>query len=89
MTRDELHLLCVAPEIVIVDLADVALDSLYRALLVQHPALEAVPLPTDSRVHHAARDILLPLHSLRRAVRRYRRVTERLALDLRRDDLPF
>jgi hypothetical protein len=46
MTVDELRRLLIAPEIIVLDVALAALRALERALLLEHPLLEAPPRPT-------------------------------------------
>ena len=57
MTPDELHRLLIAPEIIVVDLADAALLALERALLAEHPLLETLRRTTEHPPvrRHAAR----------------------------------
>jgi hypothetical protein len=89
MTRAELHLLLLAPELVVIDVTLAALDSLLRALHAQHPTLAAPIEAREPPVLRDARRILVPLRGLRRSLRVYRRAVECLARDLQRDDLPF
>jgi hypothetical protein len=89
MTRRQLHRLLVAPETLVVDLADAALLALERALRLQHPRLDVDPSATDPDVRQRAREILHPASRLRRALRAYRRALERQLRNIHADDWPF
>jgi hypothetical protein len=78
---NDLRRLVAAPELLVCDLAEHALDVLVRALLVEHPAL-AEQESYESRVGRRARDVVRVASRLRRAL-----VTYRLAVDETLDDL--
>jgi hypothetical protein len=88
MTVDQLRRLLIAPEIIVVDLADAALSALRRAILVEHPTLTDLPDADDSDVRRRAAVVLHHAARLRRALRTYRRAVDRV-LDAPRDELPF
>jgi hypothetical protein len=89
MTRRQLHRLLVAPETLVVDLADAALLALERALRLEHHRLDVDPAADDPEVRRRARNILRPAARLRRALRSYRTAIERQLRDAQRDDWPF
>lgn len=89
MTVDELRRLVVAPEIIVVDIADAALVALRRALLVEHPTLGAACADDDCNVRRRAAAVLRAAAGLRRALRLYRTAVECVIEDHARDDLPF
>jgi hypothetical protein len=89
MTRRQLHRLLVAPESLVVDLADAALLALERALRLEHPRLDVDPGADDPEVRRRAREILRPAARLRRALRRYRRALERQLRDAHGQHSPF
>lgn len=76
MTVDELRRLLIAPEIIVLDLAVASLRALERALLLEHPLLDAPPSADDPLVRQRARAVLLRAARLRRDLRVYRRVVE-------------
>lgn len=91
MNSEQRRLLCAAPEIVVVDLADAALGALVLALTLEHPSLDAFDNPWI-----AAPPTLLRARRLVRAARRLRDDLDRYRLDVDRalrDDpgqsLPF
>jgi hypothetical protein len=88
MTPQQMHRLLVAPESLVVDLADAALLALERALRLEHPHLDVDPA-ADPEVRQRAREILRPAARLRRALRGYRRALERHLREARGDDWPF
>jgi len=89
MTPSELHRLLIAPEIIVVDLALAALHALDRALLAEHPLIQAPPDPGDSLVQRRARYVLRRASRLRRALHDYRLVVDDILADsyLRDDPL--
>lgn len=90
MTPRARRRLLTAPELLVVDLADVTLRALLRAIDLEHPALDEEPAARDAPVRYRARALVHPARRLRRAIADYRRAVERLAADLHRDDdLPF
>jgi hypothetical protein len=89
MTPRQLHQLLVAPEIIVVDLADAALVALQRALRLEHPLLDAPPPTEHPPVRRRARAILCHAQRLRRALRDYRRVVRDVLRDADQPDSPF
>jgi len=88
MTFDLARLLA-APELLVVDLVDLAVDTLVRALLLEHPSLAAAPPPfRESDICRSARALLRSAAQLRRTLAAYRRAVDRTVVDLDRD-LPF
>ncbi len=89
MTVDQLRRLLMAPEIIVVDLADAALSALRRAILVEHPTVTEFPDADHSLVLRRAAVVLRHAARLRRALRAYRRAVQRVLEADSRDDLPF
>ena len=89
MTVDEFRRLLIAPEIIVLDVAHAALRALERALLVEHPLLEAPPTADDPVVRQRARTILRRAAQLRRALRIYRGVVETILREADFDDRTF
>ena len=89
MTAAQLRRLLLAPEIIVVDLAEAALDALRRALLLEHPTVTEFPSVEDSAVLLRAAVALRSAARLSRALRAYRRAVDQLVHDADRDDLPF
>lgn len=89
MTVEELRRLLVAPEIIVVDLADAALVALRRALLVEHPTLIGTSCADECDLCRRAALVLQSVARLRRALRAYRTAVEGVLDDHTRDDLPF
>jgi hypothetical protein len=89
MTIDELRRLLIAPEIIVLDVAVSALRALERALVLEHPLLEAPPSADDPLVRQRARDILRRTARLRRALRVYRGVVETILREADRHDDAF
>ena len=90
MTPAQLRRLVVAPEIVVVDLADHALTALRLALLAEHPLLDDdLAAADDPPVQRRARALLRIAIRLRRALRAYRREVHDVLRDIPRSDLPF
>jgi hypothetical protein len=88
MTPRQLHRLLVAPNTLVVDLAETALLALERALRLEHPRLDVDPAD-DPDLRRQARAILAPAAHLRRELRAYRRALERRLADLQDNDWPF
>jgi len=89
MTPRQFNRLLVAPEMIVVDLAESALIALDRALHVEHPLLDAPP-PTDHPpVRRHARAVLRHADQLRLVLRRYRDVVNAILRDAHDRDLPF
>jgi hypothetical protein len=89
MTVDELRRLLIAPEIIVIDLTVAALVALERALLLEHPLLAAPPSADDPLVRQRARSVLQRASLLRRALRAYRGVVDRILREPDHDDAPF
>jgi hypothetical protein len=89
MTADQLRRLLIAPEIIVVDLADAALFALRRAILVEHPTITEFPDADHSAVLRRAAVVLHRAARLRQALQAYRRSVDRVLEEEPRDDLPF
>jgi hypothetical protein len=86
MTVDELRRLLVAPEIIVLDLALASLRALERALLLEHPLLDAPPSADDPAVRRRARAVLRHAARLRRDIRVDRGVVETILRDDQSDN---
>lgn len=89
MTPAHLHRLLIAPEIIVVDLTLAALVALERALLVEHPLLDADPSDDDPLARRRARSVIRAASRLRHALRRYQRFVRRVLREAQAPDLPF
>jgi hypothetical protein len=89
MTVDELRRLLIAPEIIVLDVTVASLRALERALLLEHPLLEAPPSADDPVVRQRARAVLRHAARLRRALRVYRGVVETILREADADDAIF
>jgi hypothetical protein len=89
MTAAQLRRLLLAPEIIVVDLAEAALAGLRHALLIEHPTVTEFPDAEQSPILLRAAVVLRSAARLRRALRAYRRAVEPVVDDTERDDLPF
>jgi hypothetical protein len=89
MSPDELTRLLVAPEILLVDVADAALRALLRGLLVEHPLLDDPNDHQRDRLSRSARASLRHARRLRRALHLYRRCVERALATVPDENLPF
>jgi hypothetical protein len=90
MTVDELRRLLAAPELIVVDVVDSALDALRRALVVEHPSADDPrAAQDDSPVRRRARRALRIAGRLRRALALYRRSVDHALCDPPDDDIPF
>jgi hypothetical protein len=89
MTVDQLRRLLIAPEIIVLDVTVASLVALERALLFEHPLLNAPPSSDDPKVRARARAILRCASRLRRALRVYRGVVDAIAREADQDDGPF
>ena len=85
MTLDLRHLTA-APELLVLDLLDVALHTLENALLVEHPPLASSSRYREAALCRRALALLCSARRLRRAIVAYRRAVDRV-LDDR--SLPF
>ena len=89
MTPRQFHRLLVAPEMIVVDLAESALIALDRALRVEHPLVDAPPPSDHPPVRRHARAVLRHTGQLRLVLRRYRDVVHAILRDAEQRDLPF
>ena len=89
MTVEELRRLLIAPEIIVVDLADAALAALRRAILLEHPTVTEFPTAQDAPVLVRAAAVLRSAARLRRHLQAYRRAVDRIIAKPDPDDLPF
>ena len=88
MNADDLRRLLIAPEIIVVELVEAALEALRRAILVEHPTLGDYPATDHSNVSRRALAVLRSAVRLHRNLRAYRRAVDH-ALNQRPPDLPF
>ena len=90
MTSAQLHRLLIAPEIIVVDLADHALHALALALLAEHPLIDDDSAAhDDAPVQRRARALLRRARALRRALDDYRSHVQRVLRQPDEPDLPF
>jgi hypothetical protein len=90
MTPDELKRLIAAPEIVVVDLVEHALDALRLALLAEHPLIDDdLAAYDDALVQRRARTLLRRADELRRALGAYRKQVACVLTQWEQPDLPF
>jgi hypothetical protein len=90
MTPRQLHRLLIAPEILVVDLADHALRALGLALLVEHPLIDDDSAAhDDAPVQRRARALLRRARALRHALDAYRRLVRHVLTEPDEPDLPF
>lgn len=89
MTVDEFHRLLIAPEIIVLDVADAALLALERALVLEHPLLHNPASDDDSLVRRRARNVLRSAARLLRALRAYRAVVLDVLREAEFVDDPF
>lgn len=89
MTSAQLRRLLLAPEIIVVELADAALTALRQAVVLEHPTVTEFPSAEGSAVLVRAALVLRAAARLRRALRAYRRAVDRVVEDVDRDELPF
>lgn len=89
MTPARLRRLLLAPELIVVDLAEATLSALRHALLVEHPTVTEFPDADKSPILIRAAVVLRASARLRRALRAYRRAIDQRVDDPDRDDLPF
>jgi hypothetical protein len=85
MTVEEFRRLLIAPEIIVLDVADAALLALERALVLEHPLVNDPAGDDDPLVRRRARVVLRSAARLVRALHVYRGVV--LAI-LREADFP-
>lgn len=89
MTSGELRRLVLAPELIVVNLAQASLGALQRAILLEHPTVTEFPSADDSPVLLRAATVLRSAARLCRQLRAYRRAVNQLAAEPDHDDLPF
>ena len=90
MTPGQLHRLLIAPEIIVVDLADHALHALGLALLAEHPLIDDDSAAhDDAPVQRRARALLRRARALRRALDDYRSQVQRVLRQPDEPELPF
>lgn len=89
MTVDQLRRLLIAPEIIVLDVTVASLVALERALLLEHPLLDAPSSSDDPPVRARARTILRCASRLRRALRVYRGVVDAILREADQDDALF
>ena len=89
MTVDQLRRLLIAPEILVIDVTVASLVALERALLLEHPLLNAPPSADDPVVRARARALLRRASRLRRDLRLYRGVVHAIASEVDHDDRLF
>ena len=83
----DLRQLLAAPELLVIDLVDASLDTLLRALLVEHPSLSAPSPFRESDLCRRARALVRCSQHLRREIVAYRHAVDRALDD--EHDLPF
>lgn len=89
MTPKEHHRLLIAPEIIVIDLADAALAALERALRLEHPLVDAPPPTEHPPIRRRARAVLRRAQRLHHSLRRYRALVRDILLEAEQNDLPF
>ncbi len=89
MNADDIRRLLIAPEIIVVDLVEAALEALRRAILVEHPTLGDYPVADHSSVGRRALAVLRSAARLHRNLRAYRRAVDRVLNERPSDDFPF
>jgi hypothetical protein len=89
MTVDEFRRLLIAPEIIVLDVADAARLALQRALVLEHPLVHNPASPDDPLVRRRARDVLRSAARLLRALRAYRGVVLSVLREAETDQDPF
>jgi hypothetical protein len=89
MTVDEFRRLLIAPEIIVLDVADAALLALQRALVLEHPLVDTPASDDDPLVRRRARDVLRAAARLLQALRAYRDVVLDILRDAETDQNPF
>ena len=89
MNAEQRRLLCHAPELVVVSLADAALGALVLAITLEHPSLERVddPWPAAPPTLLRARRLVRSARRLRNDLDRYRLAVDD-ALRVRPSDVP-
>jgi hypothetical protein len=89
MTVDELHRLLIAPELIVLDVADAVLLALERSLVLEHPLIEGPASDDDHLVQRRARNVLRAAARLLRALRAYRAVVHNILREAQFVDDPF
>jgi hypothetical protein len=78
-----------APELIVVDIADAAVAALERALLVAHPLLAGGPSTEDPTIRRRAHAILRHARRLSCAIDAYRDTAEEILSEMDDDDVLF
>jgi hypothetical protein len=89
MTPRQFNRLLVAPEIIVVDLADAALNALEHALRLEHPLVDAPPPTEHPPIRRRARVVLRRAKRLHDSLCRYRRLVQTILHEAEQNDLPF
>jgi hypothetical protein len=93
MNRDVLARLAVAPELVLLGLAEHTLDAMLLALAVEHPSIADPGVPSTTPTLRRARALDRAARRLRHAIKAYSgavdAVTSRQVVDPDDDELPF
>jgi hypothetical protein len=89
MTPRQFNRLLVAPEIIVIDLADAALTALERALRLEHPLVDAPPPAEHPPIRRRARAVLRRAQRLHHSLRRYRALVHDILRQAEQNDLPF
>jgi hypothetical protein len=89
MIPKQLNRLLVAPEVIVIDLADSALTALELALRLEHPLVDAPP-PTDHPpIRRCARAVLRRARRLQHSLSRYRALVHHILREAEQNDSPF
>lgn len=88
MTAQQLHRLLIAPELIVIDVALTTLRALRRALLVEHPTLDARRASDERHIERCARKVLRSSRQLKRDLHEYR-ATANDIIAAATDDIPF
>ncbi|MGD0678517.1 MAG: hypothetical protein ABSC94_24175 [Polyangiaceae bacterium] len=86
MTVEEFRQLLIAPEIIVLDVADAALLALERALVLEHPMVNHPARDDDPIVRRRARRVLREADRLLRVLRAYRYVVHAILLEALRQE---
>jgi hypothetical protein len=89
MTPRQFNRLLVAPEIIVIDLADAALLALELALRLEHPLVDAPPPTEHPPIRRRARAVLRRAERLHTSLHRYRHLVQTILHEAEQNDLPF
>ena len=89
MTVDEFHRLLMAPELIVLDVAEAALVAVQRALVLEHPLIKNPACDDDPTVRRRAREVLRSSARLLRALRVYRGVILTVLQEADANHYPF